>query len=200
MRYLIIFVALIGSVNAANLGVLGQTYEIKEQNFLEYIEQKLKGMQANGEWQKLEVQFKKKVEAQIERPAPIALPRARENKSHLFNPTIEAPYDIHDMNGQLIVSKGTAINPLDKIRLSSVLLFLNADDEEQVKWALEESQKADRVKLILVSGSIKSATETFKQAIYFDLNGFLIKKFHIKALPAQVEQYGNRLRISEVTL
>ena len=203
MRVLFFVIALLTGfmAEARDFGVIGQTYVITEEDFLKYIEQKIQALQANGQWQKLEEQFKKQVVAHLERPAAIqSLPRAQENKTYEYDPSITAPYDVLDTQGNLIVKKGTVINPLERISLSSTLLFFNADDNEQCAWALQLASKQKNVKLILTSGSLKSATDYFKQAVYFDLNGFLVNKFQIKALPAQIQQKGHRLQIREVKL
>ena len=196
----IFYLLTISWANAADYGVVGTTYVIAEQDFLQYIEQKIKSMQANGQWDELQNKFQKQVQAHIERPTPLNLPRAQDNKTYYYNPSIEAPYDVRDIKGQIIVQKGMVINPLDRIHLSSTLLFFNGDDKEQLAWALDESKKYPLVKLVITSGSIKSTTHYFKRAVYFDLNGFLVNKFHIRAVPARIAQYGNRLQISEVKL
>ena len=203
MRILFLVIALLTGfmAEARDFGVIGQTYVIAEEDFLKYIEQKIQALQANGQWQKLEEQFKKQVVAHLERPAAIQnLPRAQEDKTYEYDPSIAAPYDVWDTQGNLIVKKGAVINPLERISLSSTLLFFNADDNEQCAWALQLASKQKNVKLILTSGSLKSATHYFKQAVYFDLNGFLVNKFQIKALPAQIQQKGHRLQIQEVKL
>lgn len=185
---------------AHNLGVVGQTYAITEEDFLNYIEHKIKSLKAKGEWKKLEEQFQQRVVSHLERPRAQHLPRAQENKTYTYDPSFTAPYDVWDTQGHLIVKKGTVINPLERISLSSTLLFFDGEDEEQCAWALRQAQKYKAVKFILTSGSIKSATHFFKQAVYFDLKGFLINKFHIKVLPVKVQQQGSKLLIHEVKL
>ena len=196
----IIFIGISALGYAKDYGVLGQTYEIAEQDFLEYIEAKINRMQSNGQWHQLEEQFTQQVKKKVERPTPVALSKAQESRTFLYNPSIVAPFDVHDNQGHLIVSKGTVINPLDRIQLSSTLLFFNADDPEQLDWAIAESKLHSKIKLILTSGSIKSTTRLFKQAAFFDLNGFLTTKFGIQAVPAVLTQSGKRLQISEVKL
>lgn len=185
---------------ARDFGVVGQTYTILEEDFLKYIEKKIQAMQANGQWQTLETRFQKQAIAHLERPTSHSLPRALKDKTYLYDPSFTAPFDVWDTQEHLLVKKGTIINPLERIHLSSTLLFFNGDDNEQCAWVLQQVQKKKAVKLILTSGSIKSATHYFKQAVYFDLNGFLVNKFQIRALPARIKQDGNRLQIREVKL
>ena len=187
-------------VHATDLGVLGNTFVISEMDFLEYLQNKIKTMQKRGEWNKVQNQFKNRVKAQINRPIPLHLPRAIEDKTWAFNPSITVPYDVTNAEGLVIIPKGTVVNPLERVGLSSALLFFNGDDEEQLAWAVQEQKKYKKVKLILTSGSIQETVNQLKQAIYFDLNGFLCGKFKITHLPARVMQAGNRLQINEVRL
>lgn len=185
---------------AKDYGVMGKTYPIAEQDFLEYIQQKLGVLTANGDLDRAQSEFKKQVKAHLIRPMPTHLPRTLEDRISFFNPSFAAPFDVRDTNGQLIIKKGTVINPLERVSLSSTLLFFDADDKAQLNWVAEELKHHTKVKLILTSGSIKDTTHHFNQAVYFDLNGFLITKFHIASLPARIQQVGHRLQISEVAV
>lgn len=185
---------------AKDYGVFGKTFEIAEMDFLEYIQQKMKGMQANGEWKTIQFEFKKRVKEHIARPTPTRLLRAEVNRTWFFNPSLTVPYDVKDSHDQVIVKQGTIINPLDRVGLSSTLLFFDGDDEAQVAWVTQELTQHQKVKLILTSGSVKEVANQLKQAIYFDLNGFLVAKFQIKYLPVRVFQAGKRLQINEVTV
>ncbi|HAU1387066.1 TPA: type-F conjugative transfer system protein TraW [Legionella pneumophila] len=186
--------------NAKDFGVVGKTFVIAEADFLEFIQQKIKAMQATGAWSDAQLSFQKQVKAHILRPKPNALPRATRDRDFYFNPSLTVPYDVRDMTGSVIVAKGTVINPLERVGLSSTLLFFNGDDREQVDWVTSELKRHGKVKLILTAGSLKDATDRFRQAVYFDLNGFLLEKFQIKSLPVRVFQEGLRLKISEVAL
>lgn len=110
------------------------------------------------------------------------------------------PYDLKDSRGEVIVKQGTVINPLDRVSLSSALIFFDGDDDAQVSWVAQELKQHKKVKLILTAGSVKDVANEFKQAIYFDLNGFLVAKFQIKHLPVTVVQSGKRLLINEVSI
>lgn len=185
---------------AKDHGVMGRTWVIAETDFLDFIQNKVKAMQENGQWQKLESAFVKRVKAHVTRPEAVHLPRAEKDKTWLFDPSIEVPHTIYDVEGKVIVQRGVIVNPLDRVNLSSTLIFLDGDDPEQIAWAKNMLEKQEKIKLILTSGSIRKSTDEFRQAVYFDLNAFLTDKFHIKALPALVKQAQNRLMIQEVSL
>lgn len=185
---------------AKDYGVFGKTFAIAEMDFLEYLQLKMKGMQANGEWKTVQSEFKKRVKEHVARPTPTRLLRAEDNRMWFFNPSLTVPYDVRDSHGQVIVKQGTIINPLDRVGLSSTLIFFDGDDKAQVAWVAQELTRHQKVKLILTSGSVKDVANQFKQAIYFDLNGFLIAKFKIKHLPVKVFQAGKQLQINEVNI
>ena len=195
-----LFMVHLSWVHAANLGVFGKTFVISEMDFMEYIQNKISTLKESGEWDRVQNQFKETVKTHINRPTPLHLPRAVVNKMWLFNPSVTVPYDVTNTQGAVIVPKGTTVNPLDRVSLSSTLLFFNGDDKEQVAWAVLEQTKHSKVKLILTSGSVKDTVNQMKQAVYFDLNGFLCGKFKITHLPARVAQVGNRLQVTEVGL
>ncbi|WP_392536737.1 type-F conjugative transfer system protein TraW [Legionella sp. 227] len=197
---LIICLLYLPIANAKDFGVLGKTFVIAEMDFLEYIQQKIAGMQANGEWKRVQSEFKNRVKEHLARPTPTNLPRAEVDKTWFFNPSLTVPYDVKDSYGEVIVKQGTVINPLERVGLSSTLIFFDGDDEEQVSWVAQELRQHQKVKLILTAGSVKDVANLFKQAIYFDLNGFLVSKFQIKHLPVRVVQAGKRLLINEVSI
>lgn len=200
MRVVLVMVCMLylSIASAKDYGVFGKTFVIDEMDFLEYIQQKMLVMQESGELKQAQSAFKQRVKAHLLRPTPTRLPRAQENRTWLFNPELLVPYDVKDSQGHVIVKQGTVINPLEKVGLSSTLLFFDGDDKAQVAWVNHALTEHKKVKLILTSGSVKDMANHFKQAIYFDLNGFLVAKFQIKALPATVLQDGMRLEVCEV--
>ncbi|KTC80122.1 MULTISPECIES: type-F conjugative transfer system protein TraW [Legionella] len=202
MRALLLIICLfyLPLVSAKDFGVLGKTFVIAEMDFLEYIQKKMAGMQASGEWKTVQSEFKKRVKEHLARPTPTHLPRAVVDKTWFFNPSLTVPYDVKDSRGVVIVKQGTVINPLDRIGLSSTLIFFDGDDETQVSWVVQELKQHQKVKLILIAGSVKDVANQFKQAIYFDLNGFLVTKFQIRHLPVRIVQAGKRLLINEVSI
>lgn len=200
LTFILLCVLYLPFAQARDYGVMGKTWVIAEADFLEYIQNKIKTMQENGEWQTLQSAFAKRVKAHIARPPSITLPRAERERIWYFDPSIEVPYTIYDTKGQVIVQKGVVVNPLERVKLSSTLVIFDGDDPEQVSWAKNTLENEQKVRLVLTSGSVKETASQFKQAVYFDLNAFLIDKFHINALPAMVKQKQNRLMIQEVHL
>lgn len=189
----------VSSLFAKDLGVWGQVYPIAEPDILDFIHARLDTLQKDGQLQKMQEQFTHNVIAHTLRPAPVAgVGEATAAKTFYYDPTFTAPINVYNPQGVLVVKAGTRVNPFDYTQLEEVLLFINADDPAQVKWALTTKAQFDLTKIILVEGNIKTAsTDDHLGRIYFDQDGVLCKKLNITAVPALVMQSGRRLKIEE---
>lgn len=191
-----------------DLGTIGKTYKIAEQDFLEFIQQRLEQLKNNGEMKKLQNKMVKEAKERIDHPAPIAgLTKATKNRSWLFDPTLTVNKDITDQNGNVLIKAGTTANPLDTISLTKTLIFYDADDKKQIAWARKlDQQLQGKTKLIMVNGSVFDQVKLFQKAIYFDQGGKLTTHFNIQNTPATVKQVESvdeagkkvkRLKVSE---
>lgn len=188
--------------DGTSLGVFGKTYSIQEDDLLDFILHRIQIMQQNGEWQKLQNQFRDNVSKHADRPQPVFnLAKATTSKSWNDDPSITVPYDLRDSDGRVFAKAGTTINPLKIITIHKALIFFDGDDKNQVMWADNLDRKLlGKSKLILVSGSVSDQVKQFQKAIYFDQEGKLTSKFHIHHVPAVVMQEGIHLRVTEVAL
>lgn len=187
---------------AKDLGIHGVTYEIREKNLLEEIQEKLQEAKKDGRLDKFQNGVKKQMLDQVNNPKPIVgITRATENRDWIFDPSVSWPDDLRDQNGKVFYRAKTKVNPLEKISLTKALIFIDGSDEEQVSWALNQHKtRKGRVKIILIKGKIIDLMRTKKVRFYFDQNGLLTKKFSIRAVPAFVEQEGKILRVKEVAI
>ena len=185
-------------VYAKDYGVVGHSYEISEQDIVEYIKTKLQDVDLES----VNKQMQDQVHSTVNRPKAVeGLIKAEKSREYYYDPTYILDRDIYDHKGTLIHAVGTKINPLSKIPLSNALIFIDGDDDEQVKYALSEFRGLDRrAKIILTNGSPIALQKKHKIWIYFDQFGYLTKKFSIKHLPAKVTQSGLSLKIQEVAL
>lgn len=185
---------------AKDLGVVGQVYPIKEIDLLEFIQQRVKVMQQNGEWNKLQDQWKGNVSKHTDRPLIVSnIRKTITAKSWRYDPSISVPYDLKDSEGNVFAESGTRVNPLSFRTLHTALVFYDADDNEQIDWVKKINKKyAGKTKLILVNGSVSQQEKIFHQPIYFDQQGRLTTTFHITQVPAVVYQDGMELVIAEV--
>ncbi len=199
---LILCVFITKTIYAYDLGVIGETYPILEMDFLDFIQSCIEEIQKNGQWQALQRHATQAAISYRDRPPQVAdITRASVTKIWKYDPSITLDHDVISPDGKLIAVKGTRINPLNFIALTKPLIFYNGDDEDQVKWVLEQDRKLNgKDKLILVNGSVLNQEKKFKKPIYFDQSGKLTSRFGITHVPAKVEQDGLVLQISEIEL
>lgn len=178
---------------AKDFGVQGHTFEIIEQDFLEVINARLNAVDWNKFNQKIQSQTKDYVEA----PTPVRnITKAKKSKEYLYDPAYVLDQNIYDHTSKLIHPAGTKVNPLEFTSLKEALLFIDADDEIQVKFALKQyKQKQEKLKIILVKGSPIKFQRKEKIWIYFDQGGVLTSKLGIAQVPALVTQEGLKLKI-----
>lgn len=185
---------------ARDLGVVGPIYPIAEPSLIEVIQDKLRQMQASGALERLQQDSQARMRRQVEQPTPVAgITKATRARSYYFDPSIEVPYPILDLEGRVIVAPGTRVNPLDTVSLSRPLLFLDARDNAQLDRAqsLLREHKG-RIKLILTGGSYLELMRRWKLSVFYDQQGHLTTQLGIRHVPALVSQDGKRLRIDEL--
>ena len=197
---------------AGTLGVYGSLYPIAEPDMLEQIYQKLSLMQSQGQVQQMQRQITQNTMAHILRPPPVAgvtdLNPGVAPKQFHFNPSITANRDITDNEGYTIVPLGQRYNPLSTIIWDDALVFINADNPQQVAWAKQllavkaktpiHTARIDnqhilnlahrRIQIVLVKGDIKQAFNALHTHIYFDQQGRLCRQLHITHTPSVVYQ------------
>lgn len=190
------------SISAKDLGTIGKTYPISEQDFLEYIQKKLTLFKKNGKLTALQKSMKKRAINSIKNPKAVpGIRTATTNRTYYFDPTIRVSQDIRDNFGRIIHPKGRRINPLDTLSMNTILVFVKGEDPRQMRWALAFQKKAKRlVKIVLVSGPVIDLMKKHKTRLYFDQKGKLTQRFSIQQVPARVYQEGKRLRIDELVI
>ena len=186
------------TAHARDYGQRGTVFPVIERDLLEQIQSRLVAMEASGETARLNEELKRRTLARVERPSPVAgIAQARENRSWVFDPTIELQQDIRGAKGELIHGAGSRVNPLDSVQLRGDLLFLDGDDPDQLAWALRQQGSP---KLILVKGAPLQLMRARQRRFYFDQQGTLTARFGITAVPARVRQQGRQLEVSEIVL
>lgn len=189
---------------AVNLGTWGDVWEIKEQNFLSVIHERLTDYLADKSEDELREELRKRVIQSAMRPPPVeGVHRGKETRMRLFDPAITVAKDMADHEGNIFARKGQRISPFDAIPVfNQTLYFIDGDDPEQVEWMKQQEPKTPVSKIILVNGNIRDTTESLDLRVYFDQGGSLSRRFEIKQVPAIVEQEPGKpmLRITEVGL
>lgn len=190
-----------------DLGTHGHTYEIVEPDLLQQILSKLKACEEEGTLKSHQEMMRKKAEDSVRRPPAVSgITRTTQASTRYYDPSIMVPYDLRDHEGKIFQKGGQKINPLTKRSLTKPLLFIDGDDEEQVKWASQHS----KVRVVLVKGAPFELMEAWNrpgpgepdsaQPVFFDQGGTLTKKLGIQHVPTRVVQEGLSLKIEEIML
>ncbi|MES2260956.1 MAG: type-F conjugative transfer system protein TraW [Pseudomonadota bacterium] len=192
--------ALPGLAAAIDLGAIGPVYPIGEPHLLDFIRQRLREKESNGELRKLEELARKRATETVSLPPPVAGIRAAEMaRTFYFDPTYTLDRNIVDDKGTLLFAAGTSKNPLEIVPLSKHLLFFDARDRQQVARARALiTYYQGRVKPILVGGSYLDLMRSWRTPVYYDQQGILTRRLGITRVPAIVSQEGMRLRIDEL--
>lgn len=196
---------ILNTAQAKSLGVHGVIYAIEEVDPVALIQQKLKTMEEIGELKRRNRELQKKTRTSVERPKPVeGISRSTKNHVFYYEPTYIVKEDLYDHQGRVFAKKGTKLNPLETVSLSSKLIFFDGDDEEQLTWVKEKladkEKENESLKLILVKGAPIELAEELRIPVYFDQAGILTKKLGIKHVPAFVNQEKHHLKIEEVKL
>jgi conjugal transfer pilus assembly protein TraW len=185
---------------ARDYGQHGAVWSIAEPDLLEQIHARLDHLEASGETARLNAALQRRTVVKVERPDPVSgLAPAATTRTWAFDPTITVSADIRDAKGQVIIARGTRVNPLDTVPLRSPLVFLDGDNAASLDWAATTFAKR-HPKVILVSGAPLKLMKARQMRVYFDQGGTLVRHFGIRAVPAVVEQRGRVLQITEQAL
>ena len=191
---LLLFFSLMGTASAKDLGTIGQTYEIAEQDMEEYIYAKL----ATLDWNKTMQEVIQKTKKQII-PKGKPLPRVKKYRVFYIDPTKTLDKDIKDDKGNIIHPKGKRYNVLDYDPFSKMYLFIDGDDPEQLTIANRYEDKfRHNVEVLLVNGDI---VETMQENKKLDINYAkedILKGFQIRRVPSLASQEGNKVKVEEL--
>lgn len=191
---------LAGPAIAKDYGQLGATTPVIEPDLLAAIEARLLAVEASGKMDAMNKALAVRTAAKVKRPPPVeGLSVATTTRSWTYDPTITVASDIFDHQGHLIIAAGRKINPLDTVGLRQSLVFLDADDAPELRWAVTKTTPLN-AKLILTKGSPFDVMKAEQRRVFFDQGGKLTAKFGIRHVPAVVEQAGRVLKVTEVAL
>lgn len=176
--------------HAGKAVVLGQTYPIAEPDTLEEI----KRQAASKDWQS----WMKREPANYGAFASVALPRAQQAESRLFDPTYTLPEDIKDQQGKVLFPKGITVNVYDRIKVPGRYIVIGPEPENFV-WLREVAKPVSGDKVLVAGGNVLTLRQTMGVPLY-QLDDRFIERFGLRRVPAIVRQEGNKLRINEYAL
>jgi conjugal transfer pilus assembly protein TraW len=186
------------AVEARDLGVVGQVFNIKEQDLLEVIKTKLGAMQAEGSLMAEQQKIVNKTLDAAQNPIGIDLPLCKKTHEFNYDPGFYWPTDLKDHNGRTFYKAFTKVNPFDSIPPTHrIWILFDGTDLKQLDWIKDQPNSS---KLILVKGSPIKLMQELKIPIYFDSQSRITKKLSIKSLPAIVKLENKQITITEVGL
>tara|TARA_R110002096_G_scaffold14761_4_gene51997 strand:- start:296 stop:952 length:657 start_codon:yes stop_codon:yes gene_type:complete len=199
MRSLALIAALSGSALAEDYGTMGETFEIAEPDILEWLAARLEAAAADGSLDAMNEAFADRVERSVTRPTAVEFMRtAQEDRSWHYDPTITVPEDYADHRGVVFARAGDRVNPLDQVAMRRRYVFVDGDNADQVAWALAQYRDHDgMVSIVLTGGAPLDLMTEHQVRFYFDQKGFLTERLGIAAMPASMEQDGNRALLRE---
>ena len=198
---------LAGNVYAKDLGVYGETTEIREPDLLKSIETKLGHYQKSGQLEEFNQRYANELKRQVTNPNRVTgIIKTEKERYRKFDPTTELEEDIHIPEGdgyKILYAKGIKINPLDYMQFDEPLIFIDGGDQSQVEFAHDYFDQNQKAKIILVNGQpgIKAVRNT-EYYHFFDQWGAYSTRFNITKVPSVVTQESSEkvLTIWEVFL
>jgi conjugal transfer pilus assembly protein TraW len=188
---------LINICKARDLGVHGTVFKITENNLLHVIEQRLQKLKNTGQIEDAQQKIAKRIQAQMQSPQPNETIRhTSQPRQFLWDPTLIVEENIKDHQGNIIIHKGTRVNPLDHVSWGKPILLIDGEAKDQIEYANGFKDQ----KLILIKGKPIEFEQQLQRPIYFDQGGLIIKKFGIKQVPCRISQQGKHLLVEEIEL
>ncbi|MCY3974442.1 MAG: hypothetical protein OXF02_02735 [Simkaniaceae bacterium] len=170
----------------------GYTFPVTEED----IRDALHRSRSEEKGQKVHEQYGKSLIKAIRTPSGLKeVPPAEEYAARLFDPTYTVPEDIRDLEGNLIASEGSKVDPMaDKTTPLETLILFDGTDPDHVKWA---KGQPDAV-WILVKGSPVTLEENEEHPVYFDQFGEVGKRFGIERYPCRLSEKEGKILIEEI--
>lgn len=188
--FLMVFVC---PIYAKDLGKCGSLFPIKEESLIKHIKSKIEALspeEINFISEKMKDKFIEMVNASRE---VVGIGEAVHYKVYYFDPTVSVQQDIIDHEENVVIKKGTEINPLNQVPFSEPLIFFDETQESHKQWAREQGGI-----WILTKGKPIELEKSEGRPVYFDQFGVITKKFNIKNVPARVSKDGLKLKIEEI--
>lgn len=185
---------------SANYKVAGeyQTFQIAERDMITVMKEGI----AKVDWEKVRQHEEEILKGKLHRGPGLKLPDAQSPRTFLVDMTMEYPEDITDPTSKTILVKaGARVNPLQKVKWPYAMIFLNADNQDQVRWARRYLDAHDRmyVKVAVTEGDIAEAMKALEHRVYW-ADTYLLQRFGVVAVPSVVKQEGERLKVQEYAL
>ncbi len=128
----------------ADAGVLSETYPIGEKLLFDEIEERI----AKVDW---EAKKQKAIDRYWNNFSFIDLPPQQESETYFIDPSIVMTKDIPAYNGKLLAYAGQRVNPLELMPLNLNMIFFDATNEDQLKWALGQFYRSGSTAIMVAT-------------------------------------------------
>jgi conjugal transfer pilus assembly protein TraW len=189
------------SVMAQSLGVHGTMWLIQEEDAVTYVKRRISEMDKDGSIKKMQTEASEKIQYSIIHRDPVpGYSVAKKSATRYFDPTISLEKSIVDLHGRIIYPAGTKVNPLVYGKISNRLIFIDAREEKQVKFAQSEKLKHPKDDIVLVAGDWVSVSKKINTQAYYDQDSSLTNRLKLNKTPSIVSQDGLMMKIEEIAL
>lgn len=193
---------------AEDLGVKATTFAI-DRDGREQLKDVVRGKKASGELDQFWKTFQQRNIAAIKNPAPLGIKSDYKSRTELRELKFVIPADYRDDRGQVIVKRGTVVEPLRAQPMTQGLIFIDGRDQRQVDYAIARG-KAEPLKIVLTAGSPFDLRVKYKNAdwrggktipFYFDQRKMIISSLNrlygidINSVPVALTQRGDKLQL-----
>lgn len=177
----------------------GKTYEIKERNLIELFQEHFKKNEKkiNAKIAGLQKEMKQKIVNYKPKDLTKELQKAKKDNVFFVDPTYTVKENIYDSEGLVMYPKGYRFNPLHYVSMVEKYVVFDYTKKEEVEWIKKKEIHRDiSVRLLISNGNVFDAMRDFGREVYF-VNDAIIDKFELKSTPSEIEQVGDRLRVTE---
>lgn len=195
---------LISKVNAGrkgDFGVRGPVEDVQERDLIEVMQDRV----AKMDW---DAKKEQAIERYWDKQRFIELPRAVKARIRHIDPSILVSDDIKDADGNVLIPKGTVINPLRVREFSQAVVVFDPLDEKQIalvdKKISEISQSHPQITLIVTRfdrsdgwKSYKEITDHFNAPV-FKLTPDILSRFNLEYSPSVITAEGLNFVIEEL--
>lgn len=174
---------------AMDLGVQGQVWPVTEIDFRQLM------LESAGKVDLKAVQdeVKSSADKYFDGMPRRRLPSAEQTHTTFIDPSITVANDIMvpvadpagDYQWQVLFAKGTKVNPLEKYRPLTAMLYFDGSSEEQLKF-VREALAANPMRIVPVEvagANVKTLSKSFNRPIFY-ANEEMMARFKVTELPA----------------
>lgn len=179
-------------------GILSETYPISEKLLFDEIEERI----AKVDW---EAKKKQAIDSYWQKYSFIDLPPQQESETYFIDPSIVMTRDIPAYNGKLLAYAGQRVNPLELMPINLNMIFFDATDENQMKWALGQFYRSGSTATLVATKldrnngwkQLEEVTNKVGVQLYV-LREEVAQRFALRNVPSKVTTEGVLIKVDIV--